>query len=111
MLQLKVGAQVILVRTLSPEEGLVNGSRGVVTRFLGVGRAPVVRFGTGKEVAIRRNSWTVKSGDRVVATRVQMPLDLAWALSTHKSQGLSLDAVEIDLRVSRGSAKPHRHCK
>lgn len=96
-LQLKEGAQVILVKTIDAGAGMVNGARGVVLRFQGAARLPVVRLVSGAEVVIRQESWEVRTGPNVVATRRQLPLDLAWSLSIHKSQGMTLDAVEVNL--------------
>lgn len=96
-LELKIGAQVILLRNLSLASGLANGSRGVVLRFAPTTSFPVVRFTTGAEVVITPETWSVSSGGRVVASREQLPLDLAWALSIHKSQGMTLDRARIHL--------------
>lgn len=47
---------------------------------------PVVRFANGKVVTVGRERWTIAAGGRLTAQRVQLPLDLAWAMSVHKSQ-------------------------
>ena len=97
---LKIGAQVMLVRSIAPNEGLFNGARGVVTKFIGEGErcVPVVRFaGIDRDRVISREVWQVRVGDRVVATRTQIPLALAWALSVHKSQGMTLDRAVLNL--------------
>lgn len=46
---------------------------------------------------IGRERWTIRSGSRVIATRAQVPLALGWALSVHKSQGMTLDRVQVNL--------------
>ncbi|KAK9905728.1 hypothetical protein WJX75_005308 [Coccomyxa subellipsoidea] len=98
VVELKVGAQVMLTRNVSAKRGLVNGARGVLERFVGnTIRLPVVRFASGPEVTVGKERWTVKSGNRVLATRTQIPLACAWALSVHKSQGMTLDKVEVNL--------------
>lgn len=51
----------------------------------------------GEVATIGRERWTVKSGARVIATRSQVPLALGWALSVHKSQGMTLDRVTVNL--------------
>jgi len=97
-LQLKAGAQVMLLVNLSTEHGLVNGSRGVVTRFTDTTPIyPVVRFQTGNEVVIRAYMWKKFFRNRVYAYVAQIPLKLAYAFTIHKSQGQSLDCAEIQL--------------
>jgi ATP-dependent DNA helicase PIF1 len=95
-LKLCVGAQVMLVYNLSVEEGLANGSRGVVTGFSNAG-TPVIRFLNGIERAILVHEFTSELSFATV-TRQQIPLKLAWAITIHKSQGLTLDYVVTNLR-------------
>jgi ATP-dependent DNA helicase PIF1 len=97
-LTLRVGAQVMLIYNLDPEEGLVNGSRGVVRRVLlpdGKEPVPVVLFKNGKEVAISRAAWELDDLKGVM--RSQVPLRLAYACTIHKSQGATLDSALIDI--------------
>ncbi|CAL5220858.1 g2943 [Coccomyxa viridis] len=97
-LELKAGAQVMLTRNVAPGRGLVNGARGIVQRFCGTSiRLPVVLFANGLETTVGKERWTIRSGTAVVATRTQVPLALGWALSVHKSQGMTLDRVEVNL--------------
>ncbi|XP_071451511.1 ATP-dependent DNA helicase PIF1 [Hetaerina americana] len=96
-LVLKVGSQVMLVKNLDVTKGLVNGARGVITKFTPEGGNPVVRFKAKLEVPIRAEKWVVKAVGGVTLTRRQIPLRLAWAFSIHKSQGLTLDCVEMSL--------------
>jgi ATP-dependent DNA helicase PIF1 len=101
-LHLKIGAQVILLKNLDQEQGLVNGSRGVVDRFElskkspGM-KVPVVRFANGLVKMIELERWDIKCGDKVVGTRKQIPLQLAWAITIHRSQGMTLDGATIAL--------------
>uniref|UniRef100_A0A182JU50 ATP-dependent DNA helicase PIF1 n=1 Tax=Anopheles christyi TaxID=43041 RepID=A0A182JU50_9DIPT len=93
-LTLKIGAQVMLLKNYNISEGLVNGARGVVINF--VQGLPLVKF-KRRELLVRHEKWSVKMGSGMVLTRVQLPLKLAWAFSIHKSQGLTLDCVELSL--------------
>ncbi|XP_054421653.1 ATP-dependent DNA helicase PIF1 [Pteronotus mesoamericanus] len=98
LLQLKLGAQVMLVKNLAVSRGLVNGARGVVVGFETEGRGlPQVRFLCGVTEVIRADRWTVQATGGQLLSRQQLPLQLAWAMSIHKSQGMSLDCVEISL--------------
>ncbi|KAM6202203.1 ATP-dependent DNA helicase PIF1 [Rhynchocyon petersi] len=98
LLQLKLGAQVMLVKNLAVSRGLVNGARGVVVGFETEGRGlPQVRFLCGVTEVIRADRWTVQATGGQLLSRQQLPLQLAWAISIHKSQGMSLDCVEISL--------------
>lgn len=97
ILNIKVGAQVVLLKNLSADQGLVNGSRGVVVDVreadLDDGSkvtAPLVRFDSGAERLCTPEVWAVEMGKKVVASRTQVPLRLAWALSMHKSQVRSM---------------------
>jgi ATP-dependent DNA helicase PIF1 len=100
-IQYKDGAQVMLVVNLDPDEGLVNGSRGVVTdahHELGV----EVRFLNGETRVIEPFRWSHDDargdkGEAIKLTYDQMPLALAWAYTVHKSQGATLDAAIMDL--------------
>ncbi|KAF3628538.1 hypothetical protein FXO38_28191 [Capsicum annuum] len=58
---------------------------------------PVVRFDSGQEVMIGLERWYVMEGDEAVAMRNQIPLILAWALSIHKCQGMTLNNLHTDL--------------
>lgn len=93
-LELKVGAQVMLLKNVSVAKGLVNGARGVVASF--DGNTPRVRFKSG-EYLCKMEKWSIKTATGHIVTRTQVPLKLAWAFSIHKAQGLTLDCVEMSL--------------
>lgn len=95
---LKIGAQVILVKTLNVSMGLVNGARGIVVRIIKDTKAPVVRFFDGQEHVIVHENFSLSIGGNVVAQRSQIPLDLAWAISVHKAQGMTVDQAELHLK-------------
>lgn len=94
-LYLKINAQVMLLKNINISTGLVNGARGVVVRFeKGI---PVVRFKNNTEYVCRHEKWIIKTPSGGSLIRRQVPLKLAWAFSIHKSQGLTLDCVEMSL--------------
>ncbi|XP_072724448.1 ATP-dependent DNA helicase PIF1 [Ciconia boyciana] len=96
--ELKLGAQVMLAKNLDLSQGLVNGARGVVVGFESEQRGlPKVRFLCGVTQVIKMEKWVFKGPSGVHLSRQQLPLKLAWAISIHKSQGMSLDCVEISL--------------
>lgn len=99
VLQLKVGAQVMLTKNLDVGRGLVNGARGVVLSFETTEKHgyPRVRFLCGVTEVMKPERWVFKSGGGLHLSRQQLPLKLAWAISIHKSQGMTLDCVEISL--------------
>jgi ATP-dependent DNA helicase PIF1 len=95
-LKLCIGAQVMLITNLDVENGLVNGSRGVVVGFrMGV---PLVQFKNGMELPIEKHEWTCDAFPGLV--RTQYPLVLAWAITIHKSQGQTLDSAIVDCGLS-----------
>ena len=126
ILRLKVGAQVMLVRNI-PSDNLCNGSRGVVTGFAALTGHPLVHFaGKPHAMTVDRWQWLSSSAASAVsaasaasaamamvtasasssssadyghggASRTQYPLILAWALTIHKSQALTIDRAVIDL--------------
>ncbi|XP_077190245.1 ATP-dependent DNA helicase PIF1 isoform X2 [Paroedura picta] len=117
IIELKLGAQVMLTKNLDVSKGLVNGARGVVIGFVTEGKGlPKVRFLCGVTTAVGLERWVFKGPAGIHLTRQQLPLKLAWAISIHKSQkqlslmlelenrrgilllqGMSLDCVEISL--------------
>ncbi len=96
-LVLKKGAQVMLIYNLSQEDGLVNGSRGIVEGFTDtVPPLPLVLFkGHGAPIPIPCVSWESEELEGV--KRLQVPLILAWAVTIHKCQGATLDSALIDV--------------
>lgn len=97
-LELKIGAQVMFVAN-NFAQGFVNGTRGEVVDF--DGDTPIVRLQAGgREIAVEPHSWTLTEDGRTRAELTQLPLRLAWAITIHKSQGMSLDSALIDLGKS-----------
>lgn len=95
ILEICIGAQVMLLFNLDVPGGLANGSRGLVISFKN--NLPIVRFMNGIETAIDYNTWNMKIADDVIITRRQIPLMLAWAVTIHKSQGSTVNCASIDL--------------
>ncbi len=94
-LGVKVEAKVLFVKN-NYEKGYMNGSVGVVTDFSEAGY-PVVELVSGAEIIAEPETWSLEEGGKVLASVMQVPLRLAWAITIHKSQGMSLDSAEIDL--------------
>jgi len=118
-LVLKLNAQVMLLKNKDVASGLVNGTRGEVVGFTVEGenatasdggcsaifanrRLPIVKFhcksGNSsyyKEVTLKEETWELKSGELTMASYTQIPLMLAWAISIHKSQGMTITDLEV----------------
>lgn len=96
-LRLKQGALVMAVKN-SPERKYANGSIGTVVDFEPGTEYPIVQFINGRIVSMMPDTWELRDGDKKRASITQIPLRLAWAITVHKSQGMTLDAARIDLR-------------
>lgn len=93
---LKVGCLVMAVKN-SADKKYVNGSIGTVVEFEPDTEYPVVEFRNGNRVCMSPDSWELRDGEKKRASITQIPLRLAWAITVHKSQGMTLDAAKIDL--------------
>lgn len=96
-LMLKKGALVMAVKN-AMDRKYANGSIGVVVDFEPLTDYPIVQFRNGREVTMVPDTWELRDGERKRASISQIPLRLAWAITVHKSQGMTLDAAKIDLR-------------
>lgn len=97
LLKLKKGALVMAVKN-SLDRKYVNGSLGEVIDFEPHTDYPVVQFINGKTITVAPDTWELRDGEKKRAGITQIPLRLAWAITVHKSQGMTLDAARIDLR-------------
>jgi len=109
ILKLVVGAQIVVIKNIF-NLGLVNGSRGIVTGFTKSG-FPLVEFINGKTIVIKPETWEINLGSfektikifnkketyKRVLTIMQLPIKLAFALSIHKSQGMTIDCVRTNI--------------
>ncbi|MGL5934488.1 MAG: DEAD/DEAH box helicase [Cetobacterium sp.] len=91
VLSLKIGAQVMY---LVNQNGLFNGSRGVVKNF--INGYPLVLFLSGIELLITNSSLDIEEQDTKIMTYTQLPLKLAFACSCHSQQGSTLDLIRVD---------------
>jgi len=102
VLELKVGARVMLLVNENVKEGLVNGAIGTVRGFTTEGVS--VQFDKDSLI-VGEHQWEIKEQEvgisgmqyKVVATRRQIPLRVAWAVSAHKTQGCTFDHAYVDM--------------
>ncbi|MFZ2500543.1 MAG: AAA family ATPase [Minisyncoccia bacterium] len=94
-LELKEGAAVMFTKN-SPQGKFVNGTLGVVTGWDASGY-PIVKTKDRATVSTEPMEWNVEEQGKVKASVAQIPLRLAYAMTVHKSQGMSMDAAIIDL--------------
>jgi len=95
-LELKLGAVVMFVKN-NFKEAYVNGTVGKIIGFDDDSGYPLVETFKGDIIEAKREMWPIEDSSGVLASISQVPLRLAWAITIHKSQGLSLDCAEIDL--------------
>lgn len=105
--RLKVGAQVVLLQNKDLRNGLANGTRGVVVSIEKATSSdgkwnnmlvPKIRFDSGRTVHIFPSEFVCSKGlTGGTISRVQLPLKLAWAVTVHKSQGMTLSRVMVDI--------------
>ncbi len=97
LLSLKTGARVMFTAN-NPKVGYVNGTQGSVVGFKH--GLPVVETDNRARLTVDVYRWTYLEYGQVLAELIQIPLKLAWAITIHKSQGMSLETAAIDLTRS-----------
>ncbi len=95
VLQLKKDAVVLFTKN-NPAKGFANGTQGVVIDFNPLGY-PVVETKSGKIIHLEPMDWSIETDGKIMGSISQIPLRLAWAITVHKSQGMSLDRAVVDL--------------
>ncbi len=95
-LPLKVGARVMFTKNDVQKHEFCNGTLGTIAGFSVEGK-PIVKTFDGRTLVVETDEWNIADNGRVLASITQVPLRLAWAMTVHKSQGMSLDAAHMDL--------------
>lgn len=96
-IRLKVGTQVMCVANLDQEgeHPIINGSQGIVVGFASNGNYPIVKFRHGATLQVQPHSWASETIPGVCVK--QLPLIYSWAITIHKSQGVTLETAQIDV--------------
>ena len=102
-LALKIGSQVMMLKNTYAKEGVMNGSIGIVRQFDSKKGYPIVEFTNGSYIKIVPEEWCIEKFNEntaeveVEAMMIQIPLILAWAITVHKSQGMTLEKIRCNL--------------
>jgi ATP-dependent exoDNAse (exonuclease V) alpha subunit len=96
VLELKIGAAVMFTKN-SPKGNYANGTLGTVAGFAPGSNFPIIKINNGFNQTVEPSDWVLEEGGETLARITQFPLRLAWAITVHKSQGMSLDAAVMDL--------------
>jgi len=93
---LKKGSIVMCTKN-NPKEHYVNGTLGTVIAFDSLYGYPIIETKKGRNITVSPLEWSVEENGKVKAQISQIPLRLAWAITVHKSQGMSMDSAIMDL--------------
>ena len=130
VLTIKINARVMITMNIDVADGLTNGAMGTVTNVIidqTTGKMSVILVAfdsehVGQETrhtsvynSIHQNAvpihhtqatFTIDKKTSFQATRTQFPLTLAWAVTIHKCQGLTLSEIVIDMTPAKGKFRP-----
>jgi ATP-dependent DNA helicase PIF1 len=98
-LVLKKGARVMFTKN-DPMQRYANGTLGAVEAFESGTNNPIVTLSDDTTITVEPTEWKMEDSGKVLARIIQVPLRLAWAITVHKSQGMSLDSAVIDLSAA-----------
>ena len=95
-LYLKIGAKVMFVKN-NYEQNYINGTLGKVIGYSN-DDLPIIKLADGKILTVEPENWSIEDdmGKSLVSFK-QIPIRLAWAITVHKSQGMTLEYAQVDL--------------
>ena len=94
-LELKIGASIMCNANIDMENGICNGSQGIIIDLVGQEKIPKIKFANGIIMLVEKYHW--QSEQYPTLSICQYPLQLAWALTIHKIQGATLKMAQMDI--------------
>ncbi len=95
-LHLKKNATVMFTKN-DPTGKYANGTLGTIHDFDLKSQLPIVKLRNNTKITVTPAEWTIQEDGSIKARIAQLPLRLAWAITVHKSQGMSMDEAVMDL--------------